>query len=174
MMKNVTVGCLALMLAVLAPAAAMAQKPAEPLESRLDARKVVLVDGRESLVDAAAVRPGDLIEYVATYRNTGKGAITGLQATVPIPPQTEFVPGSARPAQAQASVDGRNFAAIPLKRTVTRAGKQIEEQVPFREYRALRWFAGELVGGSTAAFTARVRVIDDRAPSEPGSKGGGK
>ncbi len=130
--------------------------------------------GRESLADAADAKPGDVIEYVATYRNTGKAAVTGMQATMPVPPQTEFIAGSARPAQAKASLDGRSFADIPLKRTVERDGRRIEVEVPYREYRYLRWFAGELGGGKSAAFTARVRVIDDRAPDEPGSKGGGK
>jgi uncharacterized repeat protein (TIGR01451 family) len=153
---------------------ALAQRVGDPLESQLSARKVVVAEGRETLVDAASARPGDVIEYVATYRNTGKSPIRGLQATLPIPQQTEFIPGTTRPAESKASLDGRTFADIPLKRKVTRDGKQIEEQVPYREYRALRWFAGELGGEKTMAFTARVRVVDDRNPSEPGSKAGGK
>jgi uncharacterized repeat protein (TIGR01451 family) len=174
-MKKTLSAALALAaLALFGATASLAQKAGGPLESQLVARKVVVAEGRESLADAGTVKPGDVIEYVATYRNAGKDAITGLQATIPIPPQTEFIPGTARPARARASLDGRSFADIPLKRTVTRDGKQIEEQVPYREYRALRWFAGELGAGKTADFTARVKVIDDRTPSEPGSKGGGK
>lgn len=153
---------------------AWAQQGAAPLESRLAARKVVVVDGRDTFADANAARPGDVIEYLATYRNTGASALTGMQATVPIPANTEFVPGSARPAGAKASLDGRAYADIPLKRTVTRDGKQVEEQVPYREYRYLRWTAGELGGGKTLVYTARVRVVDERTPGEPGSKGGGR
>ena len=165
----------AILAALLAAApAAWAQQGAAPLESRLAARKVVVVDGRDTFADANAARPGDVIEYLATYRNTGASALTGMQATVPIPGNTEFVPGSARPAGAKASLDGRAYADIPLKRTVTRDGKQVEEQVPYREYRYLRWTAGELGGGKTLAYTARVRVIDERTPGEPGSKGGGR
>lgn len=163
----------AILAAFLAAApAAWAQQGAAPLESRLAARKVVVVDGRDTFADANAARPGDVIEYLATYRNTGASALTGMQATVPIPANTEFVPGSARPAGAKASLDGRAYADIPLKRTVTRDGKQVEEQVPYREYRYLRWTAGELGGGKTLVYTARVRVIDERTPGEPGSKGG--
>jgi uncharacterized repeat protein (TIGR01451 family) len=173
-MKKLTATLACLAMALAAAQGAFAQKAPEPLESRLAARKVVVVDGRESLVDAANARPGDVIEYTATYRNAGKSAITGLQATVPVPPQTEFIPGSAVPANAKASLDGRAFADIPLKRNVVRDGKQVEEPVPTREYRALRWFAGDLGSGKTATFAARVRVIDDRPPGEPGSKGGGK
>lgn len=172
MTRTLTATALMLAFALLGPGAALAQRAADPLESRLEARKVVIADGRETLADAATVKPGDVIEYVATYRNTGTRPITGLQATVPVPPDTEFVPGTARPAQAQASLDGRTFAAIPLKRMATRNGRQVEEQVPYREYRYLRWTAGELGSGKALAFTARVRVVDDRTPSEPGSKGG--
>jgi uncharacterized repeat protein (TIGR01451 family) len=174
MSHQIHAACAALAIALAASPLAIAQKGPDALESQLTARKVVVAEGRESLVEAANAKPGDVIEYVATYRNGGKAAIRGLQATLPIPPQTEFIPGSARPAQVQASTDGRAFAAIPLRRTVTRNGQQIEEQVPYREYRALRWQAGELGGEKTMAFTARVRVVDDETPSEPGSKGGGK
>lgn len=174
MVKNLSAALAGLALALFAAPGALAQKAGDALESRLEARKVIVADGRESFVEAAAAKPGDVIEYVATYRNTGKGAISGLQATMPIPPQTEFIPGTARPAKARASLDGKAFADIPLKRQVMRDGKQVEEQVPFREYRYLRWFAGDLGGEKTAAFTARVRVIDDRRPEEPGGGGGGR
>jgi len=153
---------------------ALAQKGPDPLESRLAARKVVMVDGRESLVDAGSAKPGDVIEYTATYRNAGKEPITGLQATLPIPAQTELLPGTAKPAQAMASLDTRTFAAMPLKRVIERGGVKIEEPVPYREYRALRWSAGVLGSGKSADFVARVRVIEDRTPGETAGKGGGK
>lgn len=174
-MKRILAAALAaLAAACLAAPAAFAQKASTPLESRLVARKVVAADGRETFVDAGSARPGDVIEYVATYRNTGTKAITGLQATVPIPAQTEFLPGTARPARALASVDGRAFAAIPLKRTVVRDGRPVEEPVPYREYRALRWFVAELGGDKSEDFALRVRVIDDKAPGGPAQKGGGR
>ena len=161
-------------LSLFAAPAAFAQKAGGPLQSRLVAHKVVVAEGRERLVEATAAKPGDLIEYVATYRNAGEDAITGLQANLPIPSQTEFVPGTARPAQAKASLDGRTFADIPLKRTVERDGRRIEEQVPYREYRALRWIVGELGGGKSADFAARVKVMDDGPPVEPVSREGRK
>ena len=162
MTKTLTIAMGAVVLALLAAPAALAQAGQEPLESRLAARKVVVANGRESFVEAGTAKPGDVIEYVATYRNTGKDTITGLQATMPIPPQTEFIPGTAAPARARASLDGRDFADIPLKRTSMRDGRQVEENVPYRDYRYLRWFAADLGGGKMLAFKARVRVIDDR------------
>lgn len=161
------------MLAVaIASGAAHAQQKG-PLESTLEQHKVVkAADGRESLVPATSVRPGDVIEYVATYRNTGRAPITGVEATVPVPPNTEYVDGSARPGDAKASVDGRVYAAMPLKRQVVRDGKTVDEIVPTRQYRYLRWSAPQIPGEKSVSFTARVRVLDDASP--PAAKAGGK
>jgi len=166
----------AFLTAALALAPAFAQDAGGPLESRLAARKVVVTDGRENLVDATNAKPGDLIEYTATYRNNGKAPIRNLEATLPIPTDTEFVAGSARPAGARASTDGKSFAALPLKRKARRPdGKEVEEAIPLRDYRALRWYTGELAGDKTVSFAARVRVVDDRsATPEPPGKGSGK
>jgi uncharacterized repeat protein (TIGR01451 family) len=150
---------------------AAAQQQGSPLVTHLEARKVVRgADGKESLSAADNAKPGDVIEYVATYRNTGKQPIRNLAATLPIPGNTEFVPGSANPANAQASVDAKSFAAMPLKRTTVKDGKPIEALVPVRDYRALRWHAAELPADKTATFTARVKVIDDTGP--PAAKAG--
>lgn len=154
---------------------AFAQGPG-PLVTTLDARKVIAgADGKESFEAATVVKPGDVIEYVAAYRNTGKQPLAKLEATLPIPPNTEFIIASARPATAQASVDGQNFKPMPLKRKVRAAdGKESEQLVPPRDYRFLRWYPDALGGEKALSFSARVRVIDDRPPSEPGTKGGGK
>lgn len=148
--------------------AALAQRP-DPVESRLEARKVVIAaDGKETLVAADAARPGDVIEYAATYRNRGRDPVRNLEATLPIPPNTELVAGSVRPATAKASLDARAFDAMPLKRRVQRDGRQVEETVPLREYRYLRWYPGELRADGSVTFTARVRVVDDR-PAQAGT-----
>lgn len=139
-----------------------AQQAQSPIQTRLEARKVVVAaNGQETFAPAESARPGDVIEYAATYRNSGRAAVSNLEATLPIPPHTEFVPGSARPPSAQASVDARVFAQLPLSRKSRREGREVDEPVPYREYRYLRWFPGELGGGASVTFTARVRVIAD-------------
>jgi uncharacterized repeat protein (TIGR01451 family) len=151
-------------LLALAPLAAAQQKAAQPLETKIEQRKVArAADGAETLAPAEAVRPGDVIEYTVTYRNTGKAALSKLEATLPIPAETEFVAGSARPANPKASIDGRTFADMPLKRTVKRNGVDVTEDVPLRDYRALRWYPGDLAGEKALTYTARVRVLDARA-----------
>jgi uncharacterized repeat protein (TIGR01451 family) len=162
-------------MAALACAAPLhAQQQAGPIETRLEARKVVrAADGQESFAPAIAAKPGDVIEYVATYRNTTRQPVRNLEATLPIPGNTEFVPGSPKPAAAKASVDSRSWADMPLVRKLVRDGREVQEQVPLREYRYLRWFPGELGGEKSVTFTARVRVVDDVTAGEPG-KGDGK
>ena len=67
MRKRLTAIMAVLALGIVPAAAAFAQGPGESLESRLVARKVVVTDGRESLVDATNARPGDVIERVEVW-----------------------------------------------------------------------------------------------------------
>ena len=153
---------------------AEAQKPGTDVETRLEARKVVAAgDGKETFAPAGQARPGDVIEYVATYRNTTRQPIRNLDGTLPIPQQTEFLPGSQKPAQANASLDGLTYAPIPLTRKVQRDGMTVDEAVPTRDYRFIRWHADVLGAEKSVAFTARVRVIDDRTTGPPNAAPGG-
>jgi uncharacterized repeat protein (TIGR01451 family) len=154
---------------------AQAQKAGTDVETRLEARKVVAAaDGKETFAPADQARPGDVIEYVATYRNTTRQPVRNLDGTLPIPQQTEFLPGSQKPAQAEASLDGRTYAPMPLTRKVQRNGATVDEAVPARDYRFLRWHADVLGAEKSVAFTARVRVIDDRTTGPPPARGGGQ
>ena len=147
---------------------ASAQQQRNPIESRLEARKVVTAaDGKESFTAADAARPGDVIEYAATYRNTTTAGVRNLEATLPIPADTEFIAGSARPEGARASLDARAFAAMPLTRKVVVEGRTVDQPVPVREYRALRWYPGELTANQAITFTARVRVLTERGANAP-------
>jgi uncharacterized repeat protein (TIGR01451 family) len=150
-----------LALALILAAAPLHAQQSGPIETRLEARKVVrAADGQEAFAPATDAKPGDVIEYAATYRNVSRQPVRSLEATLPIPANTEFVPGSVKPAGAKASLDSRSWSDLPLKRKVRRDGREVEEQVPVREYRYLRWFPGELGGDKSMTFTARVRVVE--------------
>jgi uncharacterized repeat protein (TIGR01451 family) len=115
--------------------------------------------GVETHQTAEQIKPGDVIEYRATYRNTSNHLIKGLQGTLPIPTETAFVASSGLPAGGLASVDGTQFAAIPLKRKVKLpSGKEVEQEIPVSEYKALRWNLGDLDEGKSATVQARVKV----------------
>lgn len=142
--------------------AALAQRA--EVTSTLLAQRVDMVDGKAVLKPAAQGKPGDVIDYSSTYRNGGTAAAATLLATVPVPPGTTFMAGSAQPAAAQASTDGIRFASMPLQRMVRLPnGSERKEPVPLAEYRALRWEIGTLAAGASAVVGLRVR-IDAPAP----------
>ena len=135
-------------------------KPAKTVEAKLAAFKVTLdADKKEVLAPADKVAPGDLLEYQVVYQNNGKSQLKQLTATLPMPVGMTYVAGSAKPANAMASTDGKTFAAMPLKRMVKKADGKLEEQVvPLSEYRALRWKLGELAEKGKAEVSARSSV----------------
>jgi len=142
-------------------AAGTAAKP--DVESVLSSKKVTVgADKKEALTDAKNVKPGEVIEYQVTYTNKGKAAVTGLTASLPIPEGTEFIRASAKPAAGvKATVGDGKFDAIPLKRKVkTPDGKEVEQEVPLAQYKALQWALGELPAGKSTTVTARVRIAE--------------
>ena len=142
--------------------ASHASGQAPDVQVALTGKRVVVTDGRESLTEADKAKPGDVIQYEAIYRNAGKGAAKGIAATVPVPQGMTFTPESAKPAGAQASVDGKNFDAIPLMEDVKNAAGVVEKkQVPFPRYRAVRWLLPELPPGEKATVSIRVRVLSN-------------
>ena len=146
-----------LALAFTAPVAAHAQGG---VKVSMTAHRVTTTEqGVERLEPADQAKPGETIEYRARYRNEGGAAVRRLVASLPIPAGMEFVPGTAAPAQVLASLDGKSFAPVPLTRRVKYAnGEVVEERVPYREYRALRWTLGDLAANGVETVRARMRV----------------
>ena len=135
-----------------AQAEAPAAKP--PVSVELSAYQITLNQkGESSAKPLKQAKPNDIIEYRATYTNNTAKSVKGLVATLPIPADTQFLAKST-PAQAQASTDGVNFAAMPLKR---KSGTQTVN-VPLQDYRALRWTIAELPAGKSITVTAQTRV----------------
>jgi uncharacterized repeat protein (TIGR01451 family) len=130
------------------------------VESRLAVFQIKKdANGKEVLSAADKASPGETLQYQVTYRNNGKSAVTSLTATLPLPDGLAYVPGSARPANPQASVDGKTFASMPLKTLVKMADGKLQEQlVPYSDYRALRWSVGSLPANDEMAVSARVQV----------------
>lgn len=130
------------------------------LDIKLVAQKVIKTpDGEERFVSAEKAVPGDVILYTATYRNVGKGTIRELEPNLPIPTGTEFIPDSAKPKPALASIDGKKFEPVPIKRKVVVDGKEVEQEVPQTQYKALRWKVDTLEAGKEFKVEARVKVL---------------
>lgn len=141
--------------------AAKEQNRNSDLAISLTARKVMTQqDGREKLVVAERASPGEVIQDHALYVNRSQEVLNDVAPTLPIPNGMVFVPDSAQPAPAEASLDGRSFLPIPIKRKVTTTtGEEREEEVPPTEYRALRWQFGAMASGARMTVTARTKLI---------------
>ena len=155
--RSVVVPCAALIVGLLGQPA-FAQSTVTPaVDVNLTQHKVSKgKDGKEVLGDATFVKPGDVIEYRATYTNRSAKAVKNVVASLPIPEGLQYQPMSAKPAApiAQASVKGGAYGAEPLTRKV--AGKV--EPVPYADYRSLRWNLGELPAGGVSVVSARAAV----------------
>ena len=151
---------------------AFAQKAAaDPLQIVLVRAKVVVENGREVMQSAAIAKPDDVLEEVATYTNTSKSALKSVEATLPIPPNTELVMASVKPANAKASIDGKNFSKLPLTRKVRQAsGVEVEQPVPLSEYRYLRWYPGQLLPDKPLSFSARFKVANSQVETGNAAK----
>ena len=125
----------------------------------LHAFKVVTTAAGTKLVPTDAAQPGDTIQYLATYSNQGKTPAREVMATLPVPAGgLVYVPDTATPAAVLASVDGAHYAALPLMRTVTRNGKQVNEAIPVSEVRFLRWKLGDIAPGASITVSSRMRL----------------
>ncbi len=156
------------MLLCVMSACALAQAASDITTTLRVSRIVMLADGTESRQSAEAARPGDVLEYVAEYRNSSTHVIRQLAATLPIPDGTEYVPSSALPPGARASTDGTNFAPLPLTRKVVQSsGRLVDQPVPYREYRFLRWPSRDLGAGQTLQVGARATLSTEPKAAGP-------
>jgi hypothetical protein len=136
---------------------------AGPLAIELKSEKIttVVLQGKsEERRDAAkAIKPADIIEYRANYKNTSAKELRGVQAVLPVPSGMTIDLNSAKPLPVQASSDGRLFYPVPLTRQVRGADGQLKTvNVPLSEYRALRWSLGALAAGASRDVVLRARV----------------
>ncbi len=147
-----------LLVAVLALVAFVAE--AAPLvDARLTAAVVRVEGAVETSGSATAARPGDTVEYTARYSNRGDADATHVMPTMAIPVGTEYRPSPVSPQPTLASLDGTRFDTIPLKRkAILPDGSTREVDVPFAEYRAVRWSVGTLAAGHDVTVRARVRI----------------
>lgn len=131
------------------------------VSAKMTAARVVMQQGQETLVAAEQARPGEVLEYRVEYHNTTRSGVSNLVATLPVPPDgVEFIPGTDVPKGAQASLDGKTFAPIPLMRAVKLPGGRTEmKPVPVGEYRYLRWNLGTLPANAQRTVSARVRLV---------------
>lgn len=129
------------------------------VRSQLVAQRIDKVEGKDVLTSATEGKPGDILQYSGTYRNTGAAAANKLVATIPVPLGTTLIADSVEPLPDQASIDGTRFGPAPLMRIVKQAdGSERTVAVPMSQYRALRWDVGTLAGGASTVVKLQVRI----------------
>lgn len=127
----------------------------DALKMELTANKVMTdEDGSVRYISVRNAPAGTVIQYRATYKNTINKDINDLAVTLPIPANMTF-DGTAIPSSAQASIDGKNYADMPLMRKVD--GKMVK--IPFSEYRSLRWHI-KLLPAKKSAAVALNTIVD--------------
>ncbi len=131
----------------------------------LTAKKVTIdANGKEVLASAEKAAPGDVIEYVATYANKGDKSVKDLLGMLPVPHGMEYIPSTAKPSKVFASLDGKQYGVVPLKRKVRLPNNKEEiREVPPAEYRFLRWDLKNLAPGQRVTVSARMQVIKEPA-----------
>ncbi|CAM3681773.1 hypothetical protein [Deinococcus frigens] len=129
---------------------------------------VVQADGKtvEELTDTAnrGVSPGNLLQLQQRVENTSRTPVRQLKLNMAVPAATSFIgqqcdiPG----VTALFSVDGKTYAAEPLKKfvTVTEDGQDVKKEVTVNpsEYTNVRWQLPELKGGATVTCFIRANV----------------
>ncbi len=126
----------------------------DALKMELTANKVVKTpEGKVSYLPVSTAPKGTVIQYRANYTNTINQDINDLAVVLPIPANMVFN-GEAMPASAQASIDGKNYAEMPLMRRVN--GKLVP--IPYSEYRTLRWNIKLLPAKKSAAVALNTVV----------------
>ena len=126
----------------------------DALKMELTANQVIKnAEGKTVYKPVRTAPAGTVIQYKANYTNTINKDINDLMVTLPIPANMTFT-GDAMPASAQASIDGENYADIPLMRKVD--GKMVK--IPYSEYRTLRWNIKLLPAKKSAAVALNTTV----------------
>jgi uncharacterized repeat protein (TIGR01451 family) len=112
--------------------------------------------GGEKLVEASSVKPGDTLEYKATYTNVSSKPVTGVLAVMPIPEGLEYQANSSRPSiNALVATKDARFAREPLSRRLPDGRVEL---VPYNEYRQVRWEIGSIPPGGVVEVYARAKV----------------
>jgi uncharacterized repeat protein (TIGR01451 family) len=146
-------------------AAAAAAKPRIVVAISQSKEVVETTDGgnKTRLVPAKTASPGEVLEYVLSYKNEGDEAATNAVIEDPIPKGTTFLANTATGENAEItfSLDGGKTFAVPVKLTyqIKLPSGAVERRVATpAEYTHVRWTVKEVAPGATGQVSFRVRV----------------
>tara|TARA_R110000764_G_scaffold232952_1_gene325618 strand:+ start:81 stop:677 length:597 start_codon:yes stop_codon:yes gene_type:complete len=130
---------------------------AQAVNSRITASLVsVDANGQEVLVPVntnTRLQSGNVLEYQGYFTNTNADRVRKMTVTMSIPEQVELLKTVA-PEFPYGSVDGNNFARMPLR---TKVDNQLQD-VALKYYKAVRWDLEGVGLNDTVAVKYRARV----------------
>ena len=138
-------------------ASASGNSSAQAVNSKITASLVsVDANGQETLVPVdtnTRLQSGNVLEYQGYFTNTNADRVRKMTVTMSIPDQVELL-GTVAPDFPYGSVDGNNFARMPLR---TKVDNQLQD-VALRYYKAVRWDLEGVGLNDTVAVKYRARV----------------
>ncbi|MDN3453169.1 MULTISPECIES: hypothetical protein [unclassified Psychrobacter] len=130
---------------------------AQAVNSRITASLVsVDANGQEVLVPVdtnTRLQSGNVLEYQGYFTNTNADRVRKMTVTMSIPEQVELLK-TVTPDFPYGSVDGNNFARMPLR---TKVNNQLQDVAP-KYYKAVRWDLEGVGLNDTVAVKYRARV----------------
>lgn len=146
-------------------AAAAAAKPRIVVAIQQSKEIVETTDAgnKTRLVPATSASPGEVLEYVLSYKNEGDEAATNAVIEDPIPKGTTFLANTATGESAEItfSSDGGKTFAVPVKLTyeIKLPSGAVERRVATpAEYTNVRWTVKQIAPGARGQVSFRVRV----------------
>ena len=143
--------------AVQANANANQGSSAQAVNSKITALLIsVDANGEEVLVPVNAntrLQSGNVLEYQGYFTNTNADRVRKMTVTMSIPDEVELM-RTVAPEFPYGSVDGNNFARMPLR---TRVDNQLQD-VDMKYYKAVRWDMEGVGLNDTVAVKYRARV----------------
>ncbi|MGP4734414.1 MULTISPECIES: hypothetical protein [unclassified Psychrobacter] len=144
-------------MAIQANANKSSNSSAQAVNSRITASLVsVDANGQEVLVPVdtnTRLQSGNVLEYQGYFTNTNADRVRKMTVTMSIPEQVELLKTVA-PEFPYGSVDGSNFARMPLR---TKVDNQLQD-VALKYYKAVRWDLEGVGLNDTVAVKYRARV----------------
>lgn len=131
---------------------------AQGLSSEISLYKVLVdEEQQETLIKADEVEPEDLLEYQILYINNSSSGITALQPVLPIPTGLQLITEDS--LDALVSVDGVQYFAYPIMKTISKEDQLISIPIDKSMYRFLKWKVERLEVGEEVILKARMSVL---------------
>ena len=127
----------------------------------LEKKKLVIEKGKENIVDASIVSPGDILIFTIRAENKGDSAALQLEPTGDIPSNTLYIPekNTSKDYKTFFSIDnGKTFQEKPLIK-IKQKGKEISKDAPLDMYGKIMWkFSTRLESGKSVVLSYKVKV----------------